>query len=413
MRIASHLSRLGWRIEVLSVRPGYADTLDQTLLAPHPPFRVIRTHAFIPRLWYRRLRHLFSVPLDGRRPPGTPKVDLPAHAGGARRTLQRCWEAVFSLPDSYAGWLPFALTAAWLRGRKPDLVLATLPPFTAAVVGAALASIYRVPLVLDYRDPWSAITRGTRLPQWRRRLDQALEARCLRRAALVVTTTEGICSEVTALGARNAVVVSNAADLELLDGIEPTPYARFTIVYAGHFYDTRTAEPLLQALRILQYKARLPSSGLSLRILGASGPEVLARARALGVHPLVEIEPFLPYREAMSRMMGADVLLLVVGSTHVHQVPAKIFDYLAARRFVLALAPPGSEASSLVERLRLGTVSDPADIPSLVHELARRFGARSGENIPEPAESGFDARTTMKTLDAHLRQTLSRIRARR
>lgn len=411
MRIASHLSRLGWRIEVLSVRPGYADTLDQTLLAPHPPFRVIRTHAFIPRLWYRRLRHLFSVPLDGRRPPGSPDVDLPAHVGGARRTLRRCWEAFFSLPDSHSGWLPFALTAAWFRGRKPDLVLATLPPFTAAVVGAALASVHRVPLVLDYRDPWSALVRGTRLPSWRRRLDQALETRCLRRAALVVTTTEGTRKEVHALGAREAVVIPNAADPELLEGVEPASFPRFTIVYAGNLYDTRTAEPVLQALRLLQDEARIPPSGLSLRVLGPGGPEVLARARELRIDDLIEIEPYLPYREAMSQMMGADVLLLIVGASHVHQVPAKIFDYLAARRFVLALAPSGSEAARLMETLRLGVVSDPADIPSLARALAGRFGAGSSGTIPAPAESRFDARTTMNTLDAHLRQTLFRTRA--
>ncbi len=406
LRIACFLSSFGWEIEVLTVKEGYFDHLDPTLLAGAPPFRVIRTSAFEPKPILRALR----ARLRPRAQVGGPEAAPPGSPDGAEAArgpfLSRAWDAVFSCPDEWGGWMPWALPAGLFRARRPDLILATLPVFTNAVLGALLSRALRVALVLDYRDPWSAAARRSGLPLWRRRLDQRIERFCLKQASLVVATTGSIAEEVCAHGAPPCVVVPNAFDRRQTDPIEPAAYDRFNIVYAGTFYESRTAGPILEAMRLLRSRDALPRQGLTLRVLGASGAEVRTLAERMEVSDLVEDEGFLPYAGALSRMKGADLLLLVVGEGHATQIPAKLYDYLAARRFILALAPPRSEAARLVEDLGVGRVVAPGDIEGIARLLAERFVAPRAL-FPLGAVLRFEARATMQDLDGHLRRLLS------
>ncbi len=252
LRIASHLTRLGWSVQVLTVKEAYSQPLDPSLLDDDPVLDVIRTPALHPKRLVRRLRSLL------RGPSAQPSQHRPSAANSdgdspsARPLVSILWDSLFSIPDEFAGWLPFALLAGRLRARRPDAVLATSPPFTCAVLGLLLAGLFRSPLILDYRDPWTASTRIRHLPRWRQKFDTTIERLSLRRAALTITTSEAIGAAVIRLGARRTRVIPNTFDLKLLSKSPPTRYSRFTIVYAGVFYKSRSAEPILRAIAHLR-----------------------------------------------------------------------------------------------------------------------------------------------------------------
>jgi hypothetical protein len=106
----------------------------------------------------------------------------------------------------------------------------------------------------------------------------------------------------------------------------------------------------------------------------------------------------------MERMMGADLLLLVVGETHGGMVPAKIFDYLAARRPILAIGPPGSEAGMILEESGAGGVLAATDVAGIA---ARVVEAAANRGAPGPvAPERFTAAATMGALDRLLRELL-------
>jgi len=293
-----------------------------------------------------------------------------------------------------------------MHGGPADIVLATIPPRTSAVIAALLARRLNARLVLDYRDPWMPLPGEPQMPRWRQRLDRALEKFCVTRAALIVATTEGLGRELKAAGGPPTVVVPNAFDPAVFEGIQESRDARFTITYAGTLSGLRSAIPILEGLRRLRQTHRLPAAGLVLRVLGASGPEVATAAQHLGVADLVEVRDFVPLREAWSDMKGADVLLLVVADNHAHLIPAKLFDYLAARRFILALVPEGSDAGALIERLGAGAVVDPHDTGAVANALEKRFGQQRAEISLSPAAARYEIDATMTELDHHLRSLL-------
>ncbi len=58
------------------------------------------------------------------------------------------------------------------------------------------------------------------------------------------------------------------------------------------------------------------------------------------IEDIVTISAALPYREALREMLDADGLLLFQASNCNNQVPAKLYEYLRARRPILALTDP-------------------------------------------------------------------------
>jgi glycosyltransferase involved in cell wall biosynthesis len=335
------MARRGWEVRVIAARPMYQDVLDHSLCEGLEDVRVDRTHALDVRAWLRRLRG-----------PAAPPDAAPAAttSGGRASTLGRVRAALgwlvrlVEIPDPRAGWMPFAF-AAGARGGRPSLVLATMPSFSNALVGAALAAWHRAPLVLDYRDPWP---RDSSLPRPRRALEARLERACLRRAVRVVATTPGIARELASASGRGVEVVTNACEPERFEDIAPRAFERPTLVYAGGLYGDRTLTPVLDALAALRDAGRLDPERLQLLYMGRTADVAAAQTAARGLEDFVEIEGVRPNRDSLAATLGAACNLTIVGAGHVRQIPAKIFEHLAARRPMLVVAPPGSDTESLL-----------------------------------------------------------------
>jgi len=60
-------------------------------------------------------------------------------------------------PDIYFPWIRKAVNKSLsiLREKKLDAIIATAPPYSSFIVGYKLSKKLNVPLILDYRDPWS------------------------------------------------------------------------------------------------------------------------------------------------------------------------------------------------------------------------------------------------------------------
>jgi hypothetical protein len=71
-------------------------------------------------------------------------------------------------------------------------------------------------------------------------------------------------------------------------------------------------------------------------------------AREHAVDDWIECLPAIGYRAAIAEMLRADGLLVLQGSCCNEQIPAKIYEYLRARRPILALTDPvGDTAATL------------------------------------------------------------------
>lgn len=414
-RMASGLAARGWDVRVLTVRSGFFDRTDDTLNVGDG-VRETRTLTLSPLVCGRRLRRALAH-RDTAAPQRTGDATAPASSGvGAAKPeapqsprartakpRRRLWRRLVSTPDEHAFWVPPAVLGGLLHGPRPDVILATAPPFSAHVTAAILARLRGCRLALDYRDPWITAHRdgpgdSGRVPMPR------LEAWCVRRAALTLATTESIAASLAHLQRGRVAVIPNGIDESVTTGLEPRRFARFTILYAGTFYGSRSAGPVLRALQRIKAAGRGVEGGVALHVMGIASEDVRVEAAALGVEDCLTTEEFQPYRRAMERMMGADLLLLVVGEEHGGMVPAKLFEYLAARRPILAIGPQGSEAGAVLAEAGAGAVLAPGDVEGIARRILETAagGGAGAAALPER----YTARATMDGLDRLLRDLL-------
>lgn len=412
VRMADDLARRGWDVVVLAPRPLYLAGLDDHCEVP-PGIEVIRTHAIMPRtasrnicrtIRPRRAREGTTSTGVSHRHPSKPPPALVAtdSPGRSRLTVRRFVKALLrqlEFPDHHMGWIPFGVHA--IRKRRFDLVLATMPPYSTALIARRIARRTDARLVLDYRDPWTDmpakdIPWGESLHQRHRRVEDA----CLRDAALVVGVTPTLCrwlerrtSAPVVLAPTGTVAAGGAG---VLEADKPR-----VLVYAGSLAYGRSLEPLFSAIAVLAED--FGPEKLRLVYAGIHGAEARRQAAVHGVPEYLEDLGDLAAMEARDLLHRASCAVVIVSGGCEYAYPGKIFDILDARRPILLIAPDGCDAALLVHEHNLGWSHAATDVNGLALSLRELLSGRVP--VPRDLESLYTDRI-MATLDRTLRRVL-------
>jgi glycosyltransferase involved in cell wall biosynthesis len=392
--LARYWHERGAELKVLSAAPQpYGATLEN----PLPESLVTRTAWLDVNALPRRVLGARRVEAEGY----ATESRAVARLGGLYRTL-------VNFPDGEVGWLPHARRAgrALLAGWRPDFIYATARPFSTLLAASRLARACALPWFAELRDLWTDSHRYPH-PAWRRRLERRLEARALASARGLVTVSAPL-AERLARFARPVEVAMNGYD----EGSQPAPARRdfdgLRIVYTGMVYeDDQDPVPLFQALALTRGKA-----AVRVEFYGRSGAERLRRlARASGVEDLVVVASPVPHRESLALQRGADVCLLLLWRDPAERgiYTGKLFEYLGARRPVLAVGAGADAAARLVREREAGLVSDaPRDIADWL--LARwREKQQSGgvADLAPAACAGLSRREQFERLDRFIAACLA------
>jgi glycosyltransferase involved in cell wall biosynthesis len=267
------------------------------------------------------------------------------------------------------------------RGLPPGIVIATSPAHAAILAGGRIAGSLGWPLILDYRDPWSAYEwpawRRGKITQWcARRLEQSLvrqsDARVLNTPAMREWFEKFFPQSP---GARNFVIPNG------FDAAPATPAPDATgvieIVHAGEIFAGRTLLPVLRAMQ--RVAARHPGRQLRLTTYGDLPATELQRIRDAALENLLQIRPRIPFTELFAALQRAHLLLAVVSDHMLYSTPYKVYDYMATGRPILGLAPRGAALFNLLSDSGAGLCLEPTDESGLETALEQLL---SGEASP-------------------------------
>ncbi len=297
------------------------------------------------------------------------------------------------VPDKAAPWSATAVPAAVriVRRDRIDVIMTTSPPHSAHLIGAAVAAATGRPWVADFRDSWLANPHrryenpGVRA---KRGVERRMAATVVRRADALVAVTDAIAAELEQLGPASGppVVIENGVDFDDFDQLEYTPGERFTLVHAGSFFGHRTPRPLLTAVHDLLGRRPDLAGRLRVRFVGDMRETDRVWARTLGIDDAWQETGFLPYKRSVAEQRGADALALLIphaGGRGDSVLSGKVFEYLAARRPILAAVPPKGIAAELIERLGAGHIVDPEDVPGMAAALEQLVDGWAGAGLPD------------------------------
>lgn len=290
---------------------------------------------------------------------------------------------LLALPDRWVSWVLGAVPAGLrlIRRHRPDVIWSTYPIATAHLIGFALHRLTGIPWVADMRDPmtdegYPADSRTRRVYQW-------IEKKTLMHCQRAVCTTPGAIKtyrtrfpEIPASRfalLENGFDEENFVDAESLAGA-PRAEHRFTLVHSGVIYPSeRDPIPLFEALAALQAQGKIGAATFQL-VLRATGhdtylAELIARC---GIGELVTLAPHVSYRDALAEMVTAGGLLILQAANCNHQVPAKLYEYLRARRPILALTDPAGDTAATLRNAGVDTIA-PLDSKNAIIDALSRF----------------------------------------
>ena len=399
VKFAKYLPEFGYQPVVVCARPDERMPLDQGTLREvvAQGYPVVRTASLDPYHVYgagqrlaRRIRRAVGsdeapgdAPAQVAQPAAAPRSGAATGILSRARALSR-WIFV---PDDRIGWLPLALPAAWklLAHSRIDAMITTSYPNSTHMVGRVLRSRFRVPWLCDFRDGWSTNPYFANWPtRYHQRLDAHMERSVATRCDAITTVSEPIATHLATIAgdAGKVHVIPNGYDPEDFANVEPQRFDRFTIAYTGTLFMQRSPADFFLGLRRLL--DRDPSMGDSLQVLFMTRfqeeHERLIAQLCLG--PVVRNLGLGPYHESLRLQVGANALLALEAQAPNGEMmlTQKIFEYMAARRPVLAVAPEGALAD-VVRNSGVGIVVPPDNIDGIADAIA---GMVSGNFVYRP-----------------------------
>jgi len=345
--LARHLPEFGWQAVILTAAlPG----------KPDPHFEVIETQYHDCLGFAKRLLRLDSQsPLIGQvknklkvKSEKSPLDFILATLGG-----------IIAYPDPQKGWQRFAVEAGEdiLREQNIRAIISTSPPETSHIVARRLKDEFKIPWVADFRDLWTQNYYYPYSPL-RRMIERRLERKTLAAADALVAVSQPTADDLHGLhNQKPAYSIPNGFD----PGEVNTPPAKltgkFTITYAGNLYPgKRSPAPLFAPLRDLIADGTIDASDIEVRFYGPEAGWIDRQTERYGLTDIVKQFGMVPRPIALDKQRESQLLLLLKWNDPEQKgdYPAKVFEYLAARRPILAVGGFPDVVDQLLNETKAG-----------------------------------------------------------
>jgi len=264
------------------------------------------------------------------------------------------------IPDARKYWRKTAIPYLSDLIQKEDIktIVTTGPPHSVHLIGQKLRRSHPLKWIADFRDPWTSIGyhKRLRLSRASQKKHKDLELSVLTGADVLITTSDTTRKEFQALTQQPIELITNGFDSDYTGGSALD--RQFTISHIGSLLSDRNPENLWKVLSQLVKENEHFGKQLQLEFIGVVSKDVLDSLDNYGLSPYISLNGYMPHAGAMERQRRTQVLLLVEIDSEETKgiIPGKLFEYMAAKRPILAIGPEHWEAGNLVLEMDLGAV---------------------------------------------------------
>lgn len=360
-------------VSVLTVKPSYAYAEDPSLESEIPAaLSVFRSSTFDPFRFLFLLKKFLPASISAR--------SGPVKESGQ---LLRRFSNFFLLPDSRIPWFPLALKHLGRihRSHPVDLIIATMPPFTAGIIAHYANRFWKIPYLLDFRDAWTCNPYLPSVTVLHQAVQEKLEQQATQAADGYVFVNPSLGDyyqkKYDFITDQNCSVVRNGYDLD--DFIAKDVRGRydahssFKIGIMGTIYSQGNAPvTLLEAFSRLLEKEPQLAQKLKLIFIGKWTRAFHSKIASLNLDSQVELIQYSAHREALALAKEWDALALalhsgIAGSDMV--TPGRIYEYLYLKKPVLAMCTLNSDLATLINKCDAGEVIDYQDVQGILDIL--------------------------------------------
>ena len=356
-KMIRYLKEKGWVTDVISIKDIIFHSYDKEMFLECNVRKVYRTSSLHPLYFLKRFQK-----------SSTKRNNLYFRTP---EKIKKFIRNIFPIDDKI-GWLPFAYFKALqiCKKNKYDVVIATVGPYTSGILAYLISQKIRIPVVIDYRDLWTLHPYLKFPTVFHRQLSEFWEQKILERAKIVTVASKTMKKDL-AFKYGNSVkdklhVMYNGwdeRDFKNIKVAEKKDKVRFG--YIGNFYGNQSVRYFVKALDELLEKDSLPKD-IEITFVGNYYIETIHLLQNSKIAGLVKIIPQVSHRKAVEFMLNSDVLLLFVSSKKGRGVlTGKIFEYLYAKKEILAMIPPDGEAAEILQTRKYNFICAMEDVDGI------------------------------------------------
>lgn len=265
------------------------------------------------------------------------------------------------IPDSRVFWIKPSIRylSKYLR-EHPEIetVISTGPPHSTHLIAKSLKKRFKLKWLADFRDPWTQIDFYHQLATGERAdaKHKRLEKECLTEADEVITISESCADGLKEIVNRPIHVITNGYEFPDFDPSQIQLDKEFSITHFGSMPLTRNPLVLWKALNELIETGHQLKSHLKIRLVGTVDFQVLESIREHGLEEFVEFLESVPHARSIEMQRQTQLLLLVANNSGNIKgiLTGKFFEYLGAKRPILAIGQKDSDLQHAVNETKSG-----------------------------------------------------------
>jgi glycosyltransferase involved in cell wall biosynthesis len=269
--------------------------------------------------------------------------------------------ANYFIPDARKFWVKPSVKflKEYISKNNIDVLITSGPPHSLHLIGLQLKQELGVKWISDFRDPWTEIDYFHQLPLSKKAIEKhhQLEQKVLKLSNAVLVVGETMKQNYQPFN-KNIFVVTNGFDGEIEDANNLD--AAFSITHIGLMNADRNPAMLWKVLAEILTENNDFANDFKLKLIGKVDDSVKNDIEKFGLSKNVSLIDYVSHNEVVEFQKKSQVLLLIVNNVPSAKgiLTGKIFEYLMAKRPILAIAPVNGDLAEILNNSNAGKVVD-------------------------------------------------------
>jgi glycosyltransferase involved in cell wall biosynthesis len=230
--------------------------------------------------------------------------------------------------------------------------------------------------IADFRDPWTNIDFYKELPTLKivDKYLHKLEKSVLQKADKVIVVGSQMKKEFSIITHPSKIeVITNGYDSKISQN--PTLDKKFSILHVGSINADRNHESFYKAIRALLNEIENIKDFLQIKFVGKVDFAVRKYISMYELENFVEFVSYIPYSQISQIQASAHILYLPLNNTPNAKgiLTGKFFEYLAAKRPILAQGPIDGDVAKILNETNAGFIFEFDDDNMIKEELRRQY----------------------------------------
>ena len=284
----------------------------------------------------------------------------------------------FFIPDPKVFWVNSSVKflQKYLNSNEVDAIISTGPPHSMHLIAQKLHKKNKLKWIADFRDPWTDLYYNKDFSEqsFAKKKNKILEKSVLKNADCVLTVSESL-KEQFSINARRVEVITNGYDNETRSAEDTVLDKLFTISYIGLLPKQSNPKLFFKVLQELCSQNEDFKNDLKLNFIGDISDDVRVEVLKNNLEKNTSFKGYVDHEKAIEFQIKAQVLLLLIPNIEKSKgiLTGKLFEYLIAKRPILAIGPEDGDLAEILKETDSGILIDFSNREQLSSEILKFY----------------------------------------